>query len=168
MGLLLFLGKEVHAEYPRLVNLDLSQVEFVMSPIGDDKETYNQLSAHAVKTLTQAGLHLHSDYSPSTSDLRPNLRVSLQIFDLSDTGAIPHLGKTCPGKWLYMQKIELWEYVFTKRNPDYPVWTVTWGRAIPLPIVDGKPTIESLENALDRYLGEFIADYKQANRPKNK
>lgn len=154
-----------YAQYFALTNLDMRGVEFVLTPSGTGDAEHNRLYDRAVQRLSEAGLY-HPHPRSSGSEMKPTLELTLEVIDLGKAGLLPLLGNTCPDKWLYMKKIELWDYVYTKGNPGTPVLALIWTRFTPLPVIGEKVPIDRLEADLDRMLGQFIADYQQGNQPK--
>lgn len=149
-----------------LTNLDVTHVEFSMAPMGGGKG-YNHLYARAIQKLKDAGLY-HPTKGIAGPGKHPLLVLNLKVLDLGPDSPLPDMGNTCPGKWLYMQKIEMWEDVYTQRNPHTRIWTISWQRIVPYPIIVDSIPMERLEADVDSLIGEFIADYKQGNVSKKR
>ena len=111
-----------------------------------------------MKQFTKAGLS-QPDQSRPTNDAIATLMLTLDTIPLDES---------CPGKALYVQKLELWEKVIPARNSNISVPSVTWSYAMPIPIIVDRVSIEQLETDLDRHLFEFIRSYKMGNSTKKK
>lgn len=157
----------VWAQYFVLTNLEAKQIDFELSP-GAPYGTTDRLFRRASKKLKEAGFLEVLAGNAQGEQFKARLVLSLDVKDLGQDGVFPLLGKTCPGKNLYMQKLELWEMLFVKRNPEQQVYGVTWQRSVPLPVILDDVPIERLEADLDRLIGEFIDDYKAGNEGSGK
>jgi len=90
------------------------------------------------------------------------------IIDDSKTPAVPRDLKICPGKKLYIRKLELLEKVVIPRLPvtESPIWiarTVTWSRALPLPIIVESLSEDEIWRDVEKMLLDFAEDFKQGN-----
>jgi hypothetical protein len=155
------------AQYFVLTNLDARQIDFELSP-GAPWGASDRLFQRASKKLKEAGFLEALSRSAQREQFKTRLVLSLDVKDLGQDGVFPFLGKTCPGKKIYMQKLELWETFIVKRNPQDQVYGVTWQRSVPLPVILDDVPIERLEADLDRLIGEFIDDYKAGNEGSGK
>lgn len=151
--------KVVYAQYDALTNLEVRHVELQSWVRG---ESYSRLYDRAIKKLTEAGI-FQSNCSRKIPNRQPTLKLIFDAIDLSQSGPNALFGNVLPGKWLYMQKLELWDNVYTKRNSEKQIWVTTWTVTIRLPIIVDDVPIKNLESDLDELLRKFIADYRQAN-----
>lgn len=104
------------AQYFVLTNLESKQVEFELSVV--PRGTSDRLFQRASKKLVEAGFSGAVSGGFRSEQFGPRLVLSLEVKDLGEEGVLPFLGKTCPGKKIYMQKLELWENFVIKRNPE--------------------------------------------------
>ena len=140
---------------PSVAGLEFDKVGFFVS---GPPEYMDRLYARAMKQFTKAGLS-QPDQSRPTNDAIATLMLTLDTIPLDES---------CPGKVLYVQKLELWEKVIPARNSNISVPSVTWSYAMPIPIIVDRVSIEQLETDLDRHLFEFIRSYKMGNSTKKK
>ncbi len=130
--------------------LDLTKVHLV---VDGPHEYYEQFFGRVQGHLTQAGLSTTSKrtYSP----MEPILRLTLDV---------QPLGKTLPEHFLYTQKLEVEESVFTERTPKVRTFAVTWYFGSMPEVRDSRITVEELEKDLDRLIELFILEYQYANQ----
>ncbi len=73
------------------------------------------------------------------------------------------LGGSCGEKWLYDAKIELWEHMYSSRNPEQPVYSQIWGQYHKYPTFKEYLEYEDVRAELEDMLLQFITDYRLAN-----
>lgn len=142
-------------EYEALTNLKIDQV-VVSSWLPRDKS--QQLYDRAIKHLAEAGIHPKRRTPVALG--YPSLTVTFDALDLSKTGPNALSGNTLPGKWLYRQKLEVWEYVYTKRYPNKPIEAVVCSITGGFPKIVGDVPFEELQTDLEWLLDQFILVYK--------
>ncbi len=148
-------GNTVYAE-PLVSTTKGLDLETVTLMLRVPYQHYDRLFIRAVNHFQKEGLQLNvNDDSQSDS---PLLKLTLDLKPLSED---------CEGKFLYSQKLELYENVVSERVPNVRTWSVTWTYGLPDPIfIESKKTIQDLERDLDGLIGHFIFDYKFANQLK--
>jgi hypothetical protein len=114
--------------------------------------------------LDQYGIEIAQDGN-APDDHGPWLVLTVDVQDLGNDGVIPGLEKACPGKYLYLRKLELWEDVRVNRIGDRPLRAVTWSRGFPLPVIVENVSEEQLQTDAERLIQEFALDYRQGNHP---
>lgn len=129
-------------------NLDLHHVHFA---IAAPPEVVSRLSARARSRFAQAGLTLGD----------PDGRGKAPIATLTLTLSAQPLTETCPGHVLYTPSLTLSEPVLITRNATL-MNDVTW-LAHTGPQVREPVTVSDLEQDLDTFIEQFIADYRTAN-----
>ena len=93
-----------NAQYFVLTNMEPEQVDFVLEggvPVG----TYGRLFQRASKQLSEAGFSRAVSGDAQSEQFGTRLVLSLNVKDLGEEGLLPFLGKTCPGKKIYMQSL---------------------------------------------------------------
>ena len=149
-----------NAQYPLLHNLKPIEIRLELHT-GRALDA-RSLHKRALRILTDSGT-LVQEGVDHTDDNGPLLKLTIDLVDLGKEGVIPQLGKTCPGKYLYLRKLELWEDVTVDRLPKFRFRVVTWSRTLPLPIIVDSTIQEQLNNDAERLLKEFAADFIQGN-----
>jgi hypothetical protein len=141
---------------PTVTGLSFDDVEFVL---WTEYEYHDRLYARAIERFKEAGLYNKTDGIKTPQEKAPELVLRLESAPF---------GEVCPGKIMYVEKLELWERVRPVRNPQISSWSVTWSFGLPTPSITDKVTIEQLEADLDRLIKEFIIAYKMGNPIKKK
>lgn len=165
MATLLLVGLQfnsVGAQYPNLENLKSSKLSLVVQARLALNSTGLRIRAKHI--LDQYGIEVVPDGN-APDDHSPWLVLSVDLQDLGEEGVIPGLEKTCPGKYLYIRKLELWEDVGVSRIGSRQLRAVTWSRDFPLPAIIEKISEEQLQSDAERLIEEFALDYRQGNRP---
>jgi hypothetical protein len=135
---------------PTNTGLDFNQVEVF---VHTEHEFWGPLVQHTIGQLTKAGL----------IDVERR-KVTKKTVTLELTLDPIPLDQVCPGKVMYVKKLELWETVHPERNPRITARSVTWSEAPTSPDVTNRLTIEQLKADADGYLANFIATYKLGKR----
>lgn len=163
-----------NAQYPVLENLRNTEIEFDFSV----PQSLAPKEEQALRILRDAGVRIaaHPDTQLPLDKRPPLLQLTVEVIDLgkwpdfddSKTPAIPGFLKICPGKKLYIFKLELWEKVVIPRLPvtEFPIWiarTVTWSRTLPLPIIVESLSEDKIWRDVDHMLREFAEDFKIGN-----
>lgn len=165
MATLLLVGLQLNsvgAQYPNLENLKSSKLSLVVQ--ARLALNSNGLRNRAKHILDQYGIEVVPDGN-APDDHSPRLVLSVDLEDLGGEGVIPGLEQTCPGKYLYIRKLELWEDVRVSRIGSRPLRAVTWSRGFPLPVIVEMISEEQLQSDAERLIEEFALDYRQGNRP---
>ena len=146
----LWLSTASNAETFTSHGLDLTQVHLVVE---GPHEYYERFFERVQGHLTQASLSTTSKrtYSP----MEPILRFTLDVQPLD---------KTLPKHFLYTQKLEVVESVFTERTPKVRAFAVTWYFGSMPEVRNSRITVEELEKDLDRLIEVFILEYQYANQ----
>lgn len=157
-GMLLLLpAPSGNAQYPVLHNLKPKEIRLVLFT-----PNAKSLRERALQILRESGTLVREGVGPIDENV-PLLELTIDFVDLGKDGNFPQLGKTCPGKFLYQRKLELWEDVSVERLPGFRFRAVTWSRTIGLPIIVDSPIQEQLNNDAEVLLKDFAADFTQGN-----
>lgn len=160
-GMLLLLpAPSGNAQYPVLHNLKPKEIRLVLhtARVLDAKS----LRVRALQILRASGTLVEEQVGPTDENV-PLLELTIDFYDLGKDGDFPQLGKTCPGKFLYHRKLELWEDATVERLPSFRFRALTWSRTIGAPIIVDSPIPEQLNNDAERLLKDFAADFSQGN-----
>lgn len=162
------------AQYPVLENLRATEIEFDFSV----PKSLAPKEEQALRILRDAGVRIaaHQDKQLSLGMKPPLLQLTVEVIDLgkwpvidnSKTPAVSGNLKICPGKQLYIHKLELWEKVVIPRLPEStdPIWisrVVTWSRTLPLPIIVESLSEDKIWRDVEKMLRDFAEDFKQGN-----
>jgi hypothetical protein len=134
---------------PTVSGLDFDKVSFSIDTV---PEFTDQLYARALKQLMNAGLY-RGEKKGSSSEKTASLILRLDPIPIEN----------CPGRFMYVSKLELWETVIPERNSKITVQSVTWSYGLSIPTIIYDVPFEQLQADLDRYLFEFIRAYKMGN-----
>jgi hypothetical protein len=174
LGLVVGAPSFVSAQYPVLENLRDTEIVFDF----DVPQFLAQKEKQAMRILRDAGVRIaaHLDTQLPLDKRAPWLQLTVRVIDLgkwpiidtSKTPAVPRDLNICPGKKLYIHKLELWEKVVIPRLPESEpptsiVRTVTWSRTLELPIIVESLSEDKIWRDVDHILRDFAEDFKQGN-----
>jgi hypothetical protein len=115
-----------------------------------DRDTERQFRLRAIKTLTDSGLSV--GLLPR-SPYRPSLWLKFMTFRTD-----------IPGKVFYQGRIELREEVSIKRIPSYFGGDhITWYHEVVGILDSDSAGYNKMESDLDKFINQFIQEYKKDN-----
>lgn len=166
LGIVVCVPSFASAQYPVLENLRETEIEFdfdVPRSLAPKKE-------QALRILRDAGVRIaaHLNTQLPLDQRTPWLQLTVRVIDLGKDGYLSGLAGLCPGKKLYISKLELWEKVVIPRLPvkESPIWisrTVTWSRALPLPIIVESLSEDEIWRDVEKMLWDFAEDFEPGN-----
>ncbi|UVT19089.1 MAG: hypothetical protein H8K03_14905 [Nitrospira sp.] len=174
LGVVVCVPSFANAQYPVLENLRETEIEFDF----DVPQFLAPKKEQALRILRDAGVRIaaHLNTQLPLDKLPPWLQLTVRVIDLgewsvidtSKTPAVPRDLKLCPGKKLYIRKLELLEKVVIPRLPvkESPIWisrTVTWSRALPLPIIVESLSEDEIWRDVEKMLRDFAEDFEPGN-----
>jgi hypothetical protein len=166
LGLLVCAPSLASAQYPVLENLRETEIEFDF----DVPQFLAPKKEQALRILRDAGVRIaaHLNTQLPLDQLPPWLQLTVRVIDLGKDGYLSGLAGLCPGKKLYISKLELLEKVVIPRLPvkESPIWisrTVTWSRALPLPIIVESLSEDEIWRDVEKMLWDFAEDFEPGN-----
>lgn len=166
LGLVVCAPSLASAQYPVLENLRETEIEFDF----DVPQFLAPKKEHALRILRDAGVRIaaHLDMQLPSDKQPPWLQLTVKVIDLGRDGYLPGFAGLCPGKKLYIRKLELLENVVIPRLPvkEPPIWisrTVTWSRALPLPIIVESLSEGEIWRDVEKMLRDFAEDFVPGN-----
>ena len=154
----LFLSSEALALRSALTGVKFDEVELHIATLPRYEK---QLTERALQALSKAGLNLQREIDRHVVEEGRGYILLITLF--------PYPIEGCPDHYSYAHRMELQEWAYFERVQGR-VPLISWffkGPDLVPHVVVGAPTVERLEQDLDKMLADLIVHYKAVNHPAN-